>query len=260
MRSIGVDLESWIKKGNLKLVGQRATTYGLDMHLLNIFKIIEEFEPNHVVIDPVSALVSLGTEIEVRLMTSALVDYLKKKQITCILTDLTPGNAVHESSTEFISSLIDTWIILINIESQGERNRGLYVVKSRGMGHSNQLREFLITDTGVDLTNVYVGPEGVFVGSARLTQEAHKKAAQLVNRENFELKQQALERKRKELERQIESMREDMKAEEEELKRRINIEVLKESALTENRRAMGSLRGIDGTEILSKETPDPEGE
>jgi len=193
-------------------------------------------------------------------MITALVDYLKKMQITCILTDLTSSAEVHESSTALISSLIDTWIVLINIESQGERNRGLYIVKSRGQAHSNQLREFLITDNRVDLADVYVGPEGVLVGSARLTQEAHKKEAQLVNREKFEQKQPALERKHKELEKQIESMRDEFKAEEEELKKVINIEVLKESTLTGNRRSMGSLRGIDRTEILRKETPDPEGE
>ena len=178
-------------------------------------------------------------------MLASLIDYLKMNQITGLFTDLTPGAKVHETTTSYVSSLIDTWIVLINIENQGERNRGLYIVKSRGMGHSNQLREFLISDHGVDLTDIYVGPEGVLAGAARLTQEAREKAAQLAHLQEFKQKQRLLEIKRKATERQIESLRDEIKAEEEELEKQIEIEVLREGMLTDDRVAMGEIRGID---------------
>jgi len=150
--------------------------------------------------------------------------------------------------------------VLINIQNQGERNRGLYIVKSRGMAHSNQLREFLITDHGVDLTDVYVGPEGVLVGAVRLTQEARQKKAEMVHQQEYEQKQRLLEIKRKAVERQIKSLREEIEAEEEELKKRIEIDMLRESTLTNDQVAMGKIRGIDKPVSGNKETPARESE
>ena len=245
MRSIGLDLKLWIKNGSLKIQTLRPWTCGLEEHLVGTLKIIEDFKPRCVVIDPISSFLSLGTGLEIKAMLCSLIDYLKLNQITGLFTDLSTGAKIHEATTSDVSSLIDTWIALINIENQGERNRGLYIVKSRGHAHSNQLREFLITDHGVDLLDVYVGPEGVLAGAARLTQEARQKKAEMVHQQEYEQKQRLLEVKRKAVERQIESLREQIEAEEEELKKCIEIEMLRESALTNDQVAMGKIRGID---------------
>ena len=260
MRSIGLDLTPWIKNGRLKIQTLRPWSYGLEQHLVNMIKIIEDFKPRYVVIDPISSFLSLGTGLEIKTMLCSLIDYLKMNQITGLLTDLSSGDKIHETTTSDVSSLIDTWIGLINIENQGERNRGLYVVKSRGMDHSNQLREFLLTDHGVDLLDVYVGPEGVLAGTARLTQEARQKKAEMVHQQEYEQKQRLLEIKRKAVERQIESLREKIEAEEEELKKRIEIEMLRENTLTNDQVAMGKIRGIDEPVSGNKETPARESE
>ena len=260
MRSIGLDLTPWIKNGRLKIQTLRPWSYGLEQHLVNMIKIIEDFKPRYVVIDPISSFLSLGTGLEIKTMLCSLIDYLKMNQITGLLTDLSSGDKIHETTTSDVSSLIDTWIGLINIENQGERNRGLYIVKSRGHAHSNQLREFLLTDHGVDLLDVYVGPEGVLAGAARLTQEAGQKKAEMVHRQEYAQKQRLLEIKRKAVERQITSLREEIEAEEEELKKRIEIEMLRENTLTNDQVAMGKIRGIDEPVSGNKETPARESE
>lgn len=176
MESIGIDLAKWKRKGLLKVIATRPSFYGLEMHLVHMHKAIEEFNPSVVVIDPISNMVSVGSFVEVRMMLTRLIDSLKAKGITAMFTSLTSGNMVIESSEVGISSLIDTWISVREIEAVGERNRGLYILKSRGMRHSNQVREFVLTDKGVDLIEVYVGPGGVLTGSARKAQEAFERA------------------------------------------------------------------------------------
>jgi len=260
MRSIGLDLTPWIKNGSLKIQTLRPWSCGLEQHLVNMIKIIEDFKPRCVAIDPISSFLSLGTDLQIKSMLCSLIDYLKMNQITGLFTDLSSRDEVDLATTSSVSSLIDTWIMLINIENQGERNRGLYIVKSRGMAHSNQLREFLLTNHGVDLIDVYVGPEGVLAGATRLTQEARQKEAEMVHRQEYEQKQRLLEIKRKAVERQIKSMREEIEAEEEELKKRIEIEMLRESALTNDQVAMGKMRGIDKPVSGNKETPARESE
>ena len=166
MRSIGVDLERWEQKKLLQIRAQRPTAFGLEMHLATIHKQIEAMAPSAVVIDPISSLISAGSQREVKSMLVRLFDYLKMKQITCLVTSLTHGDTV-EASAIGISSLIDSWFQVRDIELDGERTRGLYLVKSRGMGHSNQVREFVISGDGVDLVPVAIGPQGVLTGSAR---------------------------------------------------------------------------------------------
>lgn len=215
MRSIGVDLGGWVKKGLLEIRAARPTVYGLEMHLVAIHKAIEAFEPRAIIVDPISSLISAGNVTEVKSMLVRLFDYLKMKQITCLVTSLTAGSGLDETEIG-ISSLIDTWFQVRDIEIGGERTRGLFLVKSRGMGHSNQVREFLITSHGVDLVPVAVGPNGVVTGSARMHLELEQRAEALSRQQQIERKQRALQRKSKTLDNQIEAMRAELEAEAEE--------------------------------------------
>ena len=127
-------------------------------------------------------MLSVAARGDVQATLTRLVDHLKMQGITALMTHLTHGKTEHERTDAEISSIVDTWLLLVTLESSGERNRGLYVLKSRGMGHSNQIREFLLTDHGVELVDVYAGSGGVLTGSARLTQEAQERAAELARR------------------------------------------------------------------------------
>ncbi|HYG56156.1 MAG TPA: circadian clock protein KaiC [Burkholderiales bacterium] len=196
MRSIGVDLEPYMKKGLLKLQASRPTFHGIEMHLVQIHKIVSEFSPDAVVIDPISNLSNAGSMEDVESMLLRLVDYLKSQQITAFFTHLTSGGRATEATDVGISSIIDTWLLVRDIELGGERNRGLYVLKSRGMKHSNQIREFVITPQGIELLDVYVGPDGVLTGSMRAAQEAREEADLRVRRHELEVKQLELERLR----------------------------------------------------------------
>ena len=197
MRSIGIDLEPWVTKGLLKFHAERPSVYGLETHLLTMHKAINEFKPAVVVIDPITNLISAGNPLDVKSMLTRLIDFLKMNQITALFTTLTSAGGPLEQSEVGISSLADTWLLLRDIEIGGERNRGLYILKSRGMAHSNQIREFLLTDQGIDLLDVYVGPSGVLTGSARLAQEAQEKGAEIAHQQEIELKKLNLESRTK---------------------------------------------------------------
>ena len=169
MRSIGLQLEPWVKKGLLQFHATRPTHYGLETHLVTSIKLINAFKPDIVILDPINAFVTGDNQSEVKAMLLRLLDFLKMKRITAFFTSLTnAGGDATEMTDVYISSLIDTWLLLRDIEIGGERNRGLYVLKSRGMEHSNQIREFKLTGHGIELVDVYVGTEGVLTGSARL--------------------------------------------------------------------------------------------
>ncbi|HEX4461586.1 MAG TPA: circadian clock protein KaiC [Polyangia bacterium] len=214
MRSIGVNLETWVKKGLLSIQAARPTVFGLEMHLVTMHKAVEQFAPRAVVLDPISSLMSSGNIHEVKSMMVRLFDYLKMKEITCLVTSLAHGNSTEETAIG-ISSLIDTWFQLRDIEIAGERTRGLYLVKSRGMGHSNQVREFLITNAGIDLVPVAIGPSGVLTGSARLNQEALQRAEALQQEQEIERRERDLLRRKRALDAQIETLRLDYLAAEE---------------------------------------------
>jgi circadian clock protein KaiC len=196
MKSIGVDLEPYVKKGLVRLDASRPTLHGLEMHLVRIHKLVADFKPSAVVVDPISNLVSSGSALDTQSMLLRMVDFLKAGQITAFFTNLTAGGSAWESTDVGISSLIDTWMLLRDIESGGERNRGLYVLKSRGMKHSNQIREFMITPEGIQLEDVYVGPEGVLTGSMRKAQEARERAEAMKLEHEIEAKQREVERLR----------------------------------------------------------------
>lgn len=188
MHSIGIELEPWIQKGLLQFHSTRPTLYGLEMHLTATHKAVNEFKLQVVICDPVNTFVAGDNETEVKTMLMRLVDFLKMKQITAFFTSLTAGGTSLERTDVAISSLIDTWLLLRDIEISGERNRCIYVLKSRGMAHSNQIREFILTDHGVELRDVYIGPGGFLTGSARITQEASENAVLRTRKNDIEQK------------------------------------------------------------------------
>ncbi len=213
MRSIGIDLEQWVARGLLIFQNSRPTLYGLEMHLVAIHKAIEINSPAIVIVDPISSLMAATNEADVKSMLSRLIDYLKMKEITAFCTDLAATGSSLERTDIGISSLMDTWLLLQNIEAGGERNRGLYILKSRGMEHSNQIREFILSNSGVELRDVYIGSSGVLTGSARTTQEAVERAETLVRKQEIESKQREIERKRTVIEAQVAALHAQFEAE-----------------------------------------------
>ena len=245
MRSIGINLGRWINKGLLQFYAARPTTFGLEMHLVKMHKMISNFDPSIVVVDPVTGLIDSGTQAETRSMLLRLIDFLKQKQITALMTTLTGGAAAQEQTEVNISSLVDTWLLLRDIESGGERNRGLYILKSRGAAHSNQIREFLLTDHGVELRNVYLGETGLLTGSARVAQEAKDASQALLAEQEIETKQSALDRKRKAIDAQMDVLRLELETEEEESRRLIAQEQMKVKKWEQDQGKMAKSRALN---------------
>jgi circadian clock protein KaiC len=203
MRSIGIDLLPWVKKGLLRFVAGRPSLAGMETHLAIMHKHVRDFDPRMVIVDPISNFSDAGTRLDAIAMLTRLLDFLKSRQVTGVFTALNHGGSAPEATDVSVSSVIDTWLLLRDIELGGERNRGIYVLKSRGMAHSNQIREFVLSAEGVQLRDVYIGPEGVLTGSMRLAQEAREQATELGRKREFELRRRAHERKRRELEARI---------------------------------------------------------
>lgn len=245
MRSIGIDLQPWVKKGLLQFHANRPSFAGLETHLAMKHKVIDEFKPQVVILDPLNSFVVGDNKVGVHSMLMRLLDYLKTNQITGLFTNLTSGGGVLEQTEVAISSLIDTWLLLRAIDSGGERNRGLSILKSRGMAHSNQIREFLLTDHGVELRDVYVGAGGVLTGSARLTQEAQDQAGKLSRQQEVERRQLELESKRKVLDAQIAALRAEYEAQEAEVLKVIGQEQAQGAQLAQGRVDMGLSRDMD---------------
>jgi circadian clock protein KaiC len=245
LRSIGLDLQQWVDRGLLRIHAARPTLTGLEMHLGTVHREIRDFQPSMVVVDPISNLVAAGTLNEVNAMLLRLIDFLKSKQITAVLTYLNSGGEAHETIEVGISSLIDTWMLLRDIELGGERNRGLYVLKSRGGAHSNQIREFLLTDQGIELRDAYVGQEGVLTGSMRLAQEARERAAEHSAQQEIDRRQRELERKRHLLEAQIAVLRTEFAAQEDELTKLIAQDRSVQVRVAREREDMAASRGAD---------------
>jgi len=247
MKSIGIDLEKWVKNGFLKFHAIRPTLYGLESHLTGIHRVIEDFQPTCVVMDPVSNLVSVGNITEVKGMLMRLIDFLKTNEITCLCTDLTHGGTPMEQTDVGISSLMDTWILLRSTESDGERNRTLCIAKSRGMDHSAQIREFRLTDQGAELIDVYVGPGGVLTGSARAAREASERLDEVARSQETERKQRELKRKRALFQAQLAAMQAQFEAEEETLQISIDQGLTREKSLSKDQLRMAKIRKADAT-------------
>jgi circadian clock protein KaiC len=246
MSTVGIDLSKSVESGLLQFQTLRAFHYGLEMHLARIIKFIAEFSPVVVIVDPISGLETSGTPLEVKAALMRLVDYLKQKGVTTLLTDL-KVNGREDLNTE-IFSLVDTWLELRDIESNGERNRGLHVLKSRGMSHSNQVREFVLSDKGIKLTDVYIGPSGMLTGSARVAQEARERADHVTLNEEAERQQLALECKRAALEGQIATLRAEFSAEEATIARIFVKDRQREASVAQDKVTMGRSRQHDAAQ------------
>jgi circadian clock protein KaiC len=218
MQSIGIDLEPHLRRGLLRFRASRPTAEGLETHLATMYRMVRDFRPRVVVVDPITNFVSVGSSEQIKMMLMRLVDFLKAHQVTGLFTSLTHGHGAVEATDTAISSLIDTWLLLRDNEVNGERNRVLYVLKARGTPHSNQVREFLITSGGIELIDVYVGADRVLTGSARVAQEAQERAATLVREQEIERKRRDFERRRQAIEAQIIALRADLEAGEDELR------------------------------------------
>jgi len=243
MRSIGLDLKQWQEGGLLRFLASRPSLHGLEMHLVQIMRLVGEFKPALVIIDPISNLIDMGSAAEINSILIRLIDHLKTLQITTFFSNLTSGAASSSEATEVgISSLIDTWLFVQDIESSGERNRGLYVLKSRGMAHSNQIREFQLSDNGITLQEVYLGPGGVLTGSLRLSQESEERATALLLDQEINSQQMQLDRKRNAMEARVAALQAELQAEEEELKRHILIKKAEQKQLNKDRSDMGQRR------------------
>ena len=219
MRSIGIHLQPWVNDGLLAHEAWRPTQFGIEMHLLRIYKLVEKFKPQCVVIDPITNLLNGSSENEVYSMLMRLIDFLKSAGITAFFVSLTGGGNGLEQTTVGISSLTDTWILLRDIELSGERNRCIYVLKSRGMAHSNQLREFVMTKRGIKLIPAYIGTGGVLTGSSRVAQEAREKAEAVRSQIAFEREQEEIERKKIVLEAQAAALQAEIASVEKETKK-----------------------------------------
>jgi circadian clock protein KaiC len=198
------------------------------------------------IFDPVTNLLqAAGGTDEVNAMLTRLIDFLKSQQITAMFTSLTTGDQARESTDVGISSLMDTWLLVRDIELNGERNRALYILKSRGMNHSNQVREFIITSKGIDLIDVYLGRAGMLTGSARLNQEALERTEAKERSQASRKRIREIERRRKTLEAQIAALRAEYESEAEEARRILNEDGKRSETLEKERQAMAKKRFAD---------------
>ena len=204
MRSIGIDLAKFVKKGLLQIHASRPTLQGLEQHLVMMYDTINDFDPQVVVVDPMTDLGGNAEESDVKPTLIRLVDFMKRKGITTCFTSLISGtgNIDQEGPQVNVSSLMDTWILLRNIEYNGERNRTLFVLKSRGMSHSNQIREFVMSDKGITLVDIYQGTDKVLTGTARVAQAEKEAALKDLRQREMQRRLAEIELKRKEIEMQ----------------------------------------------------------
>jgi len=246
MRSIGIELQPYIDAGLMQINASRPMAYGLEMHLIMMRRLIDKFEPSMVIIDPISNLTNVGTQIDVKFTLTKLIDYLKLKNITAVCTSLVEHDNIEGSNAQGISSLIDTWINLRFFENSNERNRGISVIKSRGMAHSNQIREYLLTDHGVKIENVYLGPSGcLLMGSSRAAQEAKEMAEAVAQSQNTSRKKRELESKLKTLDAQITALISEFEMQKEELNKLTSEDELRSEVVAKEKSEMARIRKAD---------------
>lgn len=242
LRSVGIDLQPHLDADLLRFEAARPSFYGFEMHLTRMHREIERFRPAAVVVDPISAFRGPKSEIHATLLR--IVDMLKSRGITGLFTNLTSADGRAMSDLDHgVSSLMDTWISLIDIEAHGERNRGLYVLKSRGMSNSNQIREYRLTSDGIHLREIYLGPDGMLTGSARVAQEAQTTAMALHREQERQRRWREVERRREVLERQIAELRASFEAQEAEAKALDRQDELADTMDKKDQAAMAASRG-----------------
>jgi len=242
MKSINVDMQKHIDNNLLQFYASRPTLYGLEMHLVAIYKLIKKFKPAAVVLDPITNLITVGSVSEVKSMLIRLIDFLQEEQITVMFTALTLNTIISDQTDEGVSSLVDAWLLVRDIEYNGERNRGMYIMKSRGMKHSNQVREFVITDNGLDLVDVYLGPEGVLTGSAREAEKLKEKTGLALRDFAVSRKDKEIMRKRMMLESKITNLKAEFESVEDELNKIYLEEELKQQIIEKNRDEITRMR------------------
>jgi circadian clock protein KaiC len=252
MRSIGLNLGPLVERGALRFHAARPSVCGLEMHLATMFKEIAAFRPAVVIVDPITSLLAAGTDYETKGMVTRLIDFLKGGQITSLFTSLTHGGHTLQQSEVVISSLMDSWLLLQDFEGNGERNRVLYVLKARGMAHSNQVREFLISDRGIDLADAYIGPSGVLTGASRVAQAAREKAEALTGQQETARRKRELVRKRATLDQQIAGLRSEFETDEMELRRMDEQIGRRTRVLTAERTELARLRQADAVKVAAR--------
>ena len=245
MRSVGIDLEKYVKQGLLKFKNARPSNFGLELHLALIHATIGDYQPDIVVVDPITNFLAVSDAQETKAMLTRLIDFLKTREITAMFTSLTGSTSEIEDSEVGVSSLMDAWILVKNIESNGERNRGLYILKARGIGHSNQVREFRLTDHGMELIDAYVGSDGVVMGSARAAQAAREAVAAIERQETQQRKQAELQRKEQVFEAQLLTLKSQYESERATILKELEEYQRHESIAATQRSEMGRLRRAD---------------
>jgi len=242
MRSIGIRLDPYIKQGLLRILASRPTAHGLEMHLVSMHKVVNQFGPDVVVVDPITNLINVANTPEIQSMMTRLIDFLKLRGTTTFFTSLTTGGSDLEQSEVGISSLIDTWLMLQIVRSGGERNRTLTIIKSRGMAHSNQAVEYRLSGRGLELVDTYVGAAGVLTGSARLAKEAEDEAALAAGAEEITRKEEERKRRQQSLQRQIAELQEQFQTEDAALERNIQEAIRQRDGLAAERASMAESR------------------
>jgi circadian clock protein KaiC len=252
LRSIGIDLQQHVDAGLLEFQASRPTLYGLEMHLVSIHKKINAFKPKAIVLDPITNLITAGQLSDVKSILLRLIDFVQAEGITTMFTALNLNTATNEQTDEGVSSLVDAWINIRDIESNGERNHGLYIMKSRGMKHSNQVREFIITDGGLKLEDVYIGADGILTGSAREAQQLAEATGMELRTYALTRKDREVDRKRKVLEATISSLREEFESVQDELNKTYLEDDLRKQIMEKNRAALSLKRSNKATNGKSK--------
>jgi circadian clock protein KaiC len=242
MSSINLDLKKHLKSGLLKFYASRPTMYGLEMHLVVIYKLIKQFQPSVVILDPITNLVTVGGISEVKSILIRLIDFLQNQKITVMFTALNIKGNAHNQADEDVSSLVDAWLSVEDIENNGERNRGIYILKSRGIKNSNQIREFVIDDNGIEIVDVTIGPDGVLTGSARQSYWLEKANTEVLVKNALNRKEKEIENKRKTLESKISHLRSEFDLEKDELNRIYSEEELRKEGVEKNRNEITRLR------------------
>jgi circadian clock protein KaiC len=254
LRSLGVDLGRWVKKGLLRIEAARPSAFGFEMHLVRMHHLLAEYKPKVVMMDPVSGLLPGGSQHDVNTLVLRMVDSIKGSGATAMFTSLSELDDLQSTSLS-ISSLVDTWILLRNIESSGERNRILYVLKSRGMAHSNQIREFLMTSRGIRLRKVYLGPGGVLTGSARIAQEAEERRQEVRARQEFDRQEAAARSNLRSIEARIAALQAEKETHQRELSSLEGDDQARRKALTTDREALDRSRSILGDSRVKHPRP-----
>jgi circadian clock protein KaiC len=255
LRSIGLDLQPWVEAGLLYFRSVRPTAYGLEQHLLRMFRLIDEVQPRVVVVDPITTFTAIASQRNVTSTVGRLMDKCRGMGITSVFASLNVGGSPLESTDAHVSSVADVWVVVRDIESDGERNRALYVLKARGLAHSNQVREFVFHDTGIALLPVHVDAEGVKIGSARVTQEARDRLDQLARAHDIERTRRELDLHRARRVAAVAAMDAEFELEAARLQAALDHAADAEARLAADRRALALRRGGVATVGPDAESP-----